>query len=129
MTKTRVILVAIATFIAGVVGGGYLTMHFMANMMDSYSISNESAGVGTHVLALKLVREGNNAQAIELLENLLDGDLIGLAARDPSTLPESALRSLRQASEYRTKYSRVSKNAEVEAAVQRALKVGRGRGS
>ena len=129
MSVTKATLLAIFTFVLGAGTGAYAASRFWAELVDSFSISSAGAGVSTHVLALRSLRESKDADAIELLENVLDGDLISLGARDPKGFTTQTLRSLKQASDYRAKYPHSIGTGEVEEAISRALRLGAESGS
>jgi hypothetical protein len=123
MTRTRVAVLATATFLGGVGIGGYAVVNFMSEMMSSFGATSAVAGVSTHVAILQSLRDGNVSGAIDLLETLLDGDLMSVGAYRSDSLPQASTKPVRRAAEYRAKYPRKTENPEVDAAVSRGLRV------
>jgi hypothetical protein len=122
MTRTRVAVLATATFLAGLAIGGYGVMSFMSEMLVSFGATSSVAGVSTHVAVLQSLRAGNARGAVDLLETFLDGELMSVGAYRADSLPQSAPITVRRAAEYRAKYPRTTQNPEVDAAVSKGLR-------
>jgi hypothetical protein len=124
MAKT-IIVIALTTFILGAVGGGWGVSLFHGRMTDNLISGSLAAEASTTVGTLTRLRDGNTAEAIELLEIKLDGALIGLGAFLPE-IPESRrdplhIKAVEMAHAYRTRFPRANDSPEIADGVARAF--------
>lgn len=127
MNKYRAIILIFICHAVGVALGVGVTYWYFSSVADKFVSSSAAAGASTKVAVLHRLRGGNTNSAIDVLETLLDGDLIGLQAvlsstpaaqRDPSYV-----KTLQRARDYRTKFPHSSEHPEVDAAISNAFRL------
>ena len=96
MKKRWVILCCLVSLIAGAGAASWYLLWFNGEFLKFGFASRTNAEIVTKVAVLELLRAGRNADATNLLEVLLDGDLIGasVVVRDGGKLTDNALRAL-----------------------------------
>lgn len=80
MKKRWVALIAIISLAVGGAGASWFWLHFNAQFLNHSYLMRTEADIVTKVAVLERIRAGRVADATNLLETLLDGDLIGAAA-------------------------------------------------
>lgn len=125
MNKSSAWLLATLTLVAGLLTGAAGTWYLGSQFIARTLAQSDTAETGIAVRVLVRLRSGDSAEAIDLLEAKLDGDLIGLGSSldrlPPSRREASAVKMLRLAGDYRRQFPRRSSLPEVDAAVAKAL--------
>jgi len=123
MRKRWIILIACVAVTAGFFAGAYAGVRFWQRFDEVALETRYLADAKVRLTVLSSLRNSNQDRAVLLLENLLDGDVIGLdSVKDTSTRKVELLATLSQVSEYRAKTNYRSSNGEVASLVERALK-------
>jgi len=127
MTKLRATLLALSTLVVGLAIGGWigfkLWQHVNAGFIEAAYELRLVSDARTRVAALKAIRSSNDERAISLLEQLLDGDIIGMSTSlDSSAEPRKLRDTLAQVARDRQNTTYASSEPTVAHAVSSALK-------
>lgn len=123
MRTSRVVVLAIALFLAGLSIGGYAGMLFWASLVNSLRTESAVSRVSLQLAVLQFLRNGKGESAANLLESELDTELWVIGTGRPGDLPDWSGPILRRAAEYRGKYPRFN-HPEVQHSIDRALNMG-----
>ncbi len=125
MSKKFAVIFILAAFLIGVWGGSIGANHIWGKFFNRFAATGQLTQAGLCLPTLNRLRTNHVADAIELVENELDGALIGFGTyvdHDPHWHPDSTQRNiLRMAREYRARYPRRSLHPEIDRAVSKTL--------
>jgi hypothetical protein len=122
MRKRWIVLIVGMSVAAGFVAGAYAGVRFWQGFEEAALETRLSVDSKMRLAALSSLRNGHEDKAILLLENLLDGDVIGLGAiLETSSRKPELMWTLSQVAKYRAGTSYRSTNEEVASTVQRTL--------
>jgi uncharacterized iron-regulated membrane protein len=120
--KKALIGLGIAFLVGGIVGlaiSGYAGMHMMFSYFGNNWLHEQAEDIQSHIVILRHLRAGKQAQAVELLEVKLDDDVISIEpdkyinARTITDINSA----IREAKEYRSTHPRTSNRPHVDAMV------------
>lgn len=118
-------LVGAGASVGGIVLGALVTAWFLAQFMEESVLVSARAGIATKVVVLKSLRDGRTAEAIQLLEGQLDGDILGLLPfiHGEGRQERIAIDAAAVAATYRaaSEYDHGSSSPEVRAAIREVL--------
>ena len=122
MRKRWVALIACVSVAAGFFAGAYAGVRFWQRFDEVALETRLMADAKVRLSALSSLRNAHEDKAILLLENLLDGDVIGISAiMETSTRRAELIETLSQVAKYRARSNYRSTNGEVASVVQQAL--------
>ena len=119
----------LAIFVIGAIVGGVAVGWYCLTLESDWAerelFIQPGAEVSKSVMVLGRLHAGDKETAIELLEQSLDGGLVGLSIYSSNEFPLAKHHliqgALHQAREYRSRYPRTNDNPVVEAAISKAL--------
>jgi len=124
MNKKLAIILIVAAFLIGVIGGGWSVGYFYNHFALRFAYISAAAKTVTDVSVLNQLQANNVTNAVRQLDTELDGSLMSLwfFRKDiASSDRDMALKTLRKAKEYRTKFPHKSGYAEIDQTVSNAL--------
>ena len=122
MRKRWVVLIACLCVIAGFMAGGYAGIRFWQNFDEAALETRLMADAKIRLAILTSLKSSDQDKAVLLLENLLDGDVIGInAVMDTSTRKAELVETLAKVAKHRAETSYRSTEPEVASVVQHAL--------
>jgi hypothetical protein len=125
MKKRWTALIALVSLVVGIAGASWFWMNFNAQFTNHGLVVRTEADIVTKVAVLEHIRAGRIADATNLLETLLDGDLIGAGAlaRDGAKFKANTHRAV--GLEYQARVASGYKPADqnVRNAVQEAFRL------
>ena len=80
MKRLRSILLTLLVFVIGLVVGCALSAYFGFKWADTYMTNSSFVGVGDRYVVLQALRAGDTNQAIDALEQQMDGQILQFAA-------------------------------------------------
>ena len=125
MSRGRFALLVGGAFVTGAILSGVAVFALLtaktSDMLIGSTRLSSAAGVSASIAVLGPLRRGDTPQAIEMLEQMLDANVLSLGALSPEQRTDVEERNLRRANEYRSQFPRKTDNAEVDAVVRRLL--------
>jgi len=129
MNKKIAIILIVAAFLIGVVGGGWRVNHFLNRTthqkIETSIIALELGEVGNNVAILTQIRSNNLTNGIDRLESNLDGSLLVLIGSQTFDMPqfqrEQLQNAFRIAKDYRNKFPHENEQPEVSRAITKAF--------
>jgi uncharacterized protein YneF (UPF0154 family) len=125
MSRRAAILFATASFLVGLIGGGWSVDAYWNHFANQFCINTMTAEAGMTLSELKWLRAGKTTNAFELMEVTLDGNLIGLGdfLADPRELKRdpSSIVILQKAKDYRTRYPHKSGDPVLDEGTAKAF--------
>jgi hypothetical protein len=125
MRKRWIVLIALVSLVVGVVGASWFWLNFNAQFTNYGFVVRTEADIVTKVAVLEHIRAGRIADATNLLETLLDGDLIGAGAlaRDGAKFNANTRRAAALEYQARAKSGYAPTDEGVRSAVQEAFRL------
>jgi hypothetical protein len=125
MRKRWIVLIALVSFIVGVVGASWFWLNFNAQFTNYGFVVRTEADIVTNVAVLEDIRAGRIADATNLLETLLDSDFIGAGAlaRQGTKFSASTRRAAGLEYQARAKSGYAPTNEDARSAVQEAFRL------
>jgi hypothetical protein len=108
----------------GTAAAGYGGWMFASRFLLNNWVQEQAGDVKDYVGALRMLRAGKTADAIELLETRLDDDLIVLVPEGQPLRPPvraQMVAALGAAKQYRTEHPRTSRRPSIDAMVRNVL--------
>ena len=122
MKNRWVILIACLSLVTGFITGAWAGVRFWQSFDEVALETRLMADAKTRVSVLSSLRNSNEDNAIVLLENLLDGDVILIyAVMETSNRRTELSETLTRVAKYRAQSGFRSTNSEVASLVQQAL--------
>lgn len=122
MKKRWVFLIASLALIAGFITGGYAGIRFWQEFDTAALETRLMADARTRLAVLSSLKSANQDKAVDLLEIMLDGDVIGINAVIETSGRKAELRAvLSKIAQYRAESGYRSSEPQVASAVQQAL--------
>jgi hypothetical protein len=125
MNKKLVIVLIVAAFVVGAIGGGFGISYFWVRFVNKFFVTTEAAQAGIDVSVLNCIRKNDVTNAAELLETELDGSLIGLSAYVESTpkaqRDQMDMKIIQRAKDYRSKFPHENSEPEINQAISNAF--------
>jgi hypothetical protein len=102
--------------VVGLVVGGYGGFHFATSHFGSEWLYEQAMDVESRVVILRHLRAGKTAQAMEILENQMEDDLISMEpdARIKAATISEINKAIRVSKEYRLAHPRKGKRPGIE---------------
>lgn len=123
MTKRNAILLALSTLVIGLAVGAWAVYKFGLIFIQSSYESSLMVEARIRVHVLKALQASDVKNAVQQLENQLDGDVIGLSGiLDKGLEPEKLRATLAAVARYRQGTQHVSSEPTVASHVNNALK-------
>jgi hypothetical protein len=122
--KTKRVLAIVGAFIIGFCSGGASVFWGMRSYLGQIDALHAASAAGSCLAALRPLRSGDTARAIDSLELQLDGELVGLVCMRDSLRGEQAKMAagiLKHIRDYRAKYPYTTGDRTLDLPVQQAL--------
>jgi hypothetical protein len=124
--KAKIItaVIGVAALVSGFFVGRFDTGRQWNQFFMNFIYTDTSNDAHSHVRTLTALREGRQTNAVEILENVLDGELLTYITFEelrPEKRSEAGLRAIRVARDYRAKHPWQSSSAEINDGVQRVF--------
>jgi hypothetical protein len=122
MARIRTVLLAMVVFAFGVTAGGWAVFWALNEfMLHPISISTPSSEAMNNMAALRALREGKSENAIAILENGLDANVIALGHFPKERFGKETISIIDRIVEYRQQYPFTSSEPTVAAHVASVL--------
>jgi hypothetical protein len=121
MNKKLAIVLIFVAFVIGAIGGAWAMRSFYNSFILRFASSGETSKIINDVTVLTWIRKNDVTNAVEFLENDLDGSLMdfSILVNDvpKSKIDPQDLKSLRIAKSYRDKFPYTNEDVEISQTI------------